>query len=208
MADGGRCGQGCDSTTTSPLTLYFPPGTYSVSRPITMYYYTQMVGDVLSVPTIKATANFQGMAVIDANPYADGGINWHTNQNNFFKSVTSFIIDLTAMPFTAGAGIHWQVAQATTLERITFNMRTDGGDANAQQGIFMDNGSGKCSYYPTCMRNRLISDVGGFMTDLVFVSDFDSCMIIPVLGIFILKHFALDTPAWRFTTYAKCGTDF
>jgi glucan 1,3-beta-glucosidase len=37
------------------------------------------------------------------------------------------------MPVGAGAGIHWQVAQATSLQNIVFNMRTDGGDANAQQ---------------------------------------------------------------------------
>ncbi|KAL2885192.1 Glucan 1,3-beta-glucosidase [Ceratocystis lukuohia] len=54
------------------------------------------------------------------------------------------------MPFSAGAGIHWQVAQATSLQNIEFNMRTDGGEENKQQGIFMDNGS------------------GGFMTDLTF----------------------------------------
>jgi glucan 1,3-beta-glucosidase len=54
------------------------------------------------------------------------------------------------MPAGVGAGIHWQVAQATSLQNIVFNMRTDGGTANAQQGIFMDNGS------------------GGFMTDLTF----------------------------------------
>jgi glucan 1,3-beta-glucosidase len=36
------------------------------------------------------------------------------------------------MPNTAGAGIHWQVAQATSLQNIVFNMRTDGGAANAQ----------------------------------------------------------------------------
>jgi glucan 1,3-beta-glucosidase len=54
------------------------------------------------------------------------------------------------MPVGVGAGIHWQVAQATSLQNIVFNMRTDGGTANKQLGIFMDNGS------------------GGFMTDLTF----------------------------------------
>lgn len=37
------------------------------------------------------------------------------------------------MPVGVGAGIHWQVAQATSLHNIVFNMRTDGGTANAQQ---------------------------------------------------------------------------
>lgn len=56
-----------------------------------------------------------------------------TNQNNFFRQIRNFNLDLTAMPFTAGAGIHWQVAQATSLQNIKFEMRTDGGTENAQQ---------------------------------------------------------------------------
>lgn len=77
---GSRCGQGCDSTTVTPALVYFPAGTYMVSAPLIQYYYTQFVGDATSLPTLKATAGFQGMAVIDADPYADGGINWYTNQ--------------------------------------------------------------------------------------------------------------------------------
>ncbi|TVY32460.1 Glucan 1,3-beta-glucosidase, partial [Lachnellula subtilissima] len=150
ITDGSRCGQGCDSSTTTPAIIYFPPGTYAISAPIVQLYYTQFIGDAVTVPTIKATAGFKGIALIDSDPYADGGANWYTNQNNFFRQVRNFIIDITAMPVGSGAGIHWQVAQATSLQNIVFNMRTDGGTANAQQGIFMDNGS------------------GGFMTDLTF----------------------------------------
>lgn len=49
---------------------------------------------------------------------------------------------MTAMDPTTGygAGIHWQVAQATSLQNIVFNMVV-GGRNNKQQGIFMDNGS-------------------------------------------------------------------
>ena len=57
---------------------------------------------------------------------------------------------MTAMPQGSGAGIHWQVGQATSLQNIRFEMVKGGGDANKQQGIFMDNGS------------------GGFMSDLTF----------------------------------------
>ena len=89
------------------------------------------------------------MAVIDADPYTDEGSNWYTNQNNFFRQIRNLVIDLTAMPPEVGAGIHWQVAQATSLQNIRFEM-VKGGDKNQQQGIFMDNGS------------------GGFMTDLTF----------------------------------------
>jgi glucan 1,3-beta-glucosidase len=44
--------------------------------------------------------------------------------------------------------IHWQVAQATSLQNIQFDMVVGGGTANKQQGIFMDNGSGKCLVSP------------------------------------------------------------
>lgn len=142
ISSGNRCGKGCDSTTITPAIIYFPPGTYMVSSPLKQHYYTHMVGDALNMPTLKATPGFTGMAVIDADPYEDGGINWFTNQNNFFRQIRNFNIDLTAMPLSAGAGIHWQVAQATSLQNIVFNMRTDGGAANRQLGIFMDNGSG------------------------------------------------------------------
>lgn len=150
IAAGNRCGYKCDSQTTTPAIIYFPPGTYAVSRPITPFYYTQLIGDAQELPVIKATANFEGMAVIDADPYDNTGTNWWVNQNNFFRQVRNFVIDITAQPQGVGAGIHWQVAQATSLQNIIFNMRKGGGEANQQKGIFMDNGS------------------GGFMTDLVF----------------------------------------
>jgi glucan 1,3-beta-glucosidase len=97
-----------------------------------MYYYTQLVGDAVSPPTIKGDASFSGMALIDADPYTNGQ-NWFTNQNNFFRQVRNFVIDTTAMPLSTGTGIHWQVAQATSLQNIVFNMRTDGGSANNHQ---------------------------------------------------------------------------
>ncbi|KAI9370088.1 pectate lyase superfamily protein-domain-containing protein [Aspergillus egyptiacus] len=150
ISTGDRCGLGCDSSTTKPAVVYFPPGTYLVSKPIIQYYYTQMVGDAIDLPVLKASADFTGMAVVDADPYTDDGSNWYTNQNNFFRAIRNFVVDLTAMPQSAGAGIHWQVGQATSLQNIRFEMIRGGGDANKQQGIFMDNGS------------------GGFMTDLVF----------------------------------------
>ncbi|GLA17146.1 hypothetical protein AnigIFM62618_004269 [Aspergillus niger] len=149
ISSGGRCGSGCDSSTTTPALVYFPAGTYVVSKPIVQYYYTQMVGDANDLPVLKAASSFSGMAVIDADPYDSSGSNWYTNQNNFFRAVRNFVIDLTAMPASSGAGIHWQVGQATSLQNIRFEM-VKGGSNNKQQGIFMDNGS------------------GGFMSDLTF----------------------------------------
>ncbi|KAF2735693.1 pectin lyase-like protein [Polyplosphaeria fusca] len=152
VSQGDRCGEGCDSSTTTPAIIYFPPGTYVVSAPIVQYYYTQFIGDANNLPVLKASASFKGMAIVDADPYIDGGngANWFTNQNNFYRQVRNFVLDVTDVPAgTATAGIHWQVGQATSLQNIRFEM-TKGGDNNQQQGIFMDNGS------------------GGFMTDLTF----------------------------------------
>ncbi|KAH8117300.1 exo-beta-1,3-glucanase [Phellopilus nigrolimitatus] len=152
MSSGNRCGNGnCDSTTTAPAIVYFPQGTYLVSTPIVAWYYTQMIGDARKPPTLLAAASFTGMAVIDADPYIPGasGAQWYINQNNFYRSVRNFVIDLTRMPATTSAtGLHWQVSQATSLMNIVVEMSTDA--ATAHQGIFMENGS------------------GGFMGDLVF----------------------------------------
>ncbi|KOS18472.1 Glucan 1 [Escovopsis weberi] len=150
ISSGQRCGQGCDSSTLSPALVYVPPGTYLVSAPIILYYYTHLIGDVNDIPVFKAAPGFSGMAVIDSDPYLPGGANWYTNQNNFFRHVRNLKIDLTAQPISTGTGIHWQVAQATSLQNIEFNMSPDKSNNNKQQGIFMDNGS------------------GGFMTDLTF----------------------------------------
>lgn len=108
---GNRCGLGCDSSTVTPAIVFFPAGTYIVKAPIIQYYYTQFIGDAINLPILKADPTFKGIAVIDSDPYTGGGANWYTNQNNFYRQIRNFVIDLTAMPASAGAGIHWQVAQ-------------------------------------------------------------------------------------------------
>ncbi|KAI2469271.1 glycoside hydrolase family 55 protein [Annulohypoxylon bovei var. microspora] len=148
-----RCALHCDSRTITPAIVYFPPGVYMVSQPINQTYYTQFIGDANDIPTIKAMPNFDGMAVIDGNPYDYGkhpAENWYVNQNNFFRQVRNFIIDIKDMPLNKGAGIHWQVAQATSLQNIVFEMNPDTSDDNLQKGLFIENGS------------------GGFMADLTF----------------------------------------
>ncbi|KAJ3287036.1 hypothetical protein HK104_008775, partial [Borealophlyctis nickersoniae] len=149
ISSGNRCGLGCDSATNSPALVYFPPGTYVISSPIVQYYFTQLVGDAVQLPVLKAAPGFKGMAVIDSNPYANTGNNWYTNQNNFFRQIRNFVIDTTGVPAgNAATGIHWQVAQATSLNNIVFRMSSAAGTVH--QGIWMENGS------------------GGFMSDLVF----------------------------------------
>ncbi|OAX38483.1 glycoside hydrolase family 55 protein [Rhizopogon vinicolor AM-OR11-026] len=152
MSSGGRCGGGsCESSTITPAIVYFPAGTYLVSSAIQTYYYTQMIGDAKNPPTFLASSSFNGFAVIDADPYIPNGwgAQWFTNQINFYRSVRNLIIDLRQIPASnAAIGLHWQVAQSTSLMNIVVEMSTESG--NNHQGIFMENGS------------------GGFMGDLVF----------------------------------------
>ncbi|KIK63573.1 glycoside hydrolase family 55 protein [Collybiopsis luxurians FD-317 M1] len=153
ISDGDRCGTGtCQSSTITPAVIYFPPGTYLVKNAITPYYMTQLLGDARNPPTLLADETFSDLAVIDADPYIPGGngAQWFANQNNFYRTVKNFVIDVRRVPATVsqGTGIHWQVAQATSLQNIIFYM-SDAPDT-AHQGIWMENGS------------------GGLMSDLVF----------------------------------------
>lgn len=150
ISAGSRCGDGtCPSSTLTPALVVFPAGTYLISSPIIAWYYTQLVGDAQNPPTLLAAANFSGIAVIDADVYGAGGVNWYINQDNFYREVRNFVIDLTRMPATSSAtGLHWQVSQATSLYNIRVEMST--ASNTAHQGIFMENGS------------------GGFFGDLIF----------------------------------------
>ncbi|CAA7267897.1 unnamed protein product [Cyclocybe aegerita] len=106
-----------------------------------------VVDDTVAINNAIALGNRCG-GVIDANPYIAGG-QYYINQNNFFRSVRNFIIDLRQVPSTnSGTGLHWQVSQATSLVNIVVEMST--APDTAHQGIFMENGS------------------GGFMGDLIF----------------------------------------
>ncbi|KAJ7899197.1 hypothetical protein B0H14DRAFT_2674032 [Mycena olivaceomarginata] len=42
ISDGGRYGQGCHSSTTTPAVVYFPDGTYRLTKPIVPFYVTSL----------------------------------------------------------------------------------------------------------------------------------------------------------------------
>lgn len=141
---GDRCGLGCDSRLSEAAIVYFPAGTYKMSKRAIMYYHTSMVGDANDLPILKATSEFDEIGLIDANVYLPYGFNWYQNQNNMWRQIRNFVIDITDVPPARScSGIHWQVAQATSLQNIVFNQApTRPGDGSQQKGVFMDNGSG------------------------------------------------------------------
>jgi glucan 1,3-beta-glucosidase len=148
ISAGGRCGDGCQSSTVTPAVIYFPQGTYLVSSPIIALYYSQLIGDAKNPPTILAAPTFDGFAVIDADPYSASG-QYYGATNNFFRAIRNFVLDIRQVPATrATFTIHWRVAQATSLMNIVFEMSA--AEATQHQGIWMEDGS------------------GGFVGDLVF----------------------------------------
>lgn len=138
--DGYRCDydRRCESETTTPATIYFPPGTYIVSTPLVMLYYTQFVGDATNLPVIKGTPDFFGIALLDSDPYLAYGVSWWQNQNNFWRQVRNFVLDMTDMPQTgAYHGLHWQVSQGTSVQNVIFNMATGNPNNTQQVGQFL-----------------------------------------------------------------------
>ncbi|KAM6526030.1 hypothetical protein FSOLCH5_002161 [Fusarium solani] len=153
ISDGARCGETCHSSTISPAVVYFPPGTYLVSGSIIQYYNTQFLGDPTNVPTILAASSFVGLGVFTSNKYVEDNVGWYLNTANFLRSIKNFKIDIRLTdPGAYVCAIHWQVAQASSLENIEFYMQYNSDiPGNTQQGIYMENGS------------------GGFLADLTFV---------------------------------------
>ncbi|KAK3331350.1 pectate lyase superfamily protein-domain-containing protein [Apodospora peruviana] len=151
ISSGNRCGgmTGCNGSTTTPAVVYFPGGTYLISKPIVDYYYTQIIGDPNDMPVIKASANFTvgALALLDADLYMHTGALEFRSTNVFYRQVRNMVFDTTAVPGVA-TGIHWPSAQATSIQNCVFKLSPRPADGHT--GIFIEEGS------------------GGIMNDLVF----------------------------------------
>lgn len=140
ISDGSRFSpESRRTSSTTPAIVYFPEGTYVISRPIIDYYFTQLVGNPNSRPVIKATAAFEGMGLIDGDQYQNDGNQGWTSTNVFFRQVRNFVLDLTDIPPNKGAtGIHWPTGQASSLYNIKIVMSSASGSQH--QGLFIENG--------------------------------------------------------------------
>ena len=144
ISDGGRCDlQTCASSTRTPATVYFPSGTYYISKEIPVSYYTNLIGNPRCLPILKATKNFTGNTFIQGR--ANGNF---PSANIFYRQIRNFIIDMTDlrydMPPINGTGsfpaIWWPTAQATSLQNIVFKMSEVPGTTHS--GVYMEDGSG------------------------------------------------------------------
>jgi len=101
--------------------------------------YTQLAGDALDWPTLKATSDFGANVVLDGFPQDDDGKRWNNDhaELNFHKSVRHLKIDVTAVPSnTAVTCVNWAVAQATSLNQMVFQMN----DNSQHLGVAMYGG--------------------------------------------------------------------
>lgn len=106
-----------------------------------------MIGDALDPPRIIAAPSFVGLGVFSTDEYVkDGGLGpdgnaleWYVNTARFYSQIRNFKMDITATAANASiAALHYQVAQATSLEHVEFIADS----STTQQAIFAENGSG------------------------------------------------------------------
>ena len=142
---GAMCGAGCYSTSTKMAVIYFPPGTYLVSGTIETYYGTQLIGDPNDRPVMVAGRNMGKMGIFSTNKYVGDGTcghdgldkEWYINTANFYRAIRNFIFDSTKVLPSANISVmHWQVAQAASLQNVEFRAQ------RGQKCIFAENGSG------------------------------------------------------------------
>ncbi|CAK7568439.1 MAG: hypothetical protein SEPTF4163_006429 [Sporothrix epigloea] len=142
IAYGNNCEQNCESSTTKGTFIYFPPGTYLISTPINAAYYSQLVGDHNDLPIIQTSPSFIGLGAIQTDVYIPNGYGaeWYVEQSNFYRQVRNLIIDIQGTTTGQVAGLHWQVAQATSLTNVYIQASTAAD--TTQMGMFTENGSG------------------------------------------------------------------
>lgn len=84
--------------------------------------------------------------MLSADEYTGGGTGtdgkdqqWYVNTANFYRQIRNIRIDITqTRPVQEVAGLHYQVAQATSLQ----NVELIASSGTSQRGIFAENGSG------------------------------------------------------------------
>lgn len=142
IAADGTCAPGkCTGSTKRPAVIYFPPGTYKVSSPIIINYYTQLIGNPCKKPTIKAASNFVGAWVLDSNQYQAGGVLGWQAVNVFWRQVANFAFELREVPSSQSIyAIHWPSSQATSLSNIEIFLKDGAGTKH--RGVFIEEGSG------------------------------------------------------------------
>jgi glucan 1,3-beta-glucosidase len=115
--DGGRNGN--LGTTTAPAVIYFPLGTYVVSRSIQNYVDTVIMGNPIDRPVIKAASRFANSTLlIGQDPNYSGLV-------GFYHEIKNLVFDTTAIPSKTITILSWSISQGCQVSNILFNMAPD-----------------------------------------------------------------------------------
>ncbi|KAK4101429.1 glycoside hydrolase family 55 protein, partial [Parathielavia hyrcaniae] len=115
--------------------VYFPPGTYLISTTIPLPFGTQVIGDAINRPLLKAAPGFVGLRVLSTNEYTGGGTGIDgLDQQYYLRNIRIDVRDTD--PLEKIACLHYQIAQATSMQNVELVA------GPAQTGIFAENGSG------------------------------------------------------------------
>ncbi|KAF7973095.1 hypothetical protein HWV62_16194 [Athelia sp. TMB] len=162
LTDGDGCANSaCSGSTIYPKVVFFPPGSYLVSRTLQISMYTQIIGDPTDTPTIFPASTFGANYVLDGFPNTNGAYwNGGNSPDNFYKSIRNLNIDTSKVaPNINVKCLNWAVAQATSLRYMTFTMVQNG----VHQGIDMQGTS-------VAANKDSNGGSGTFMGDLTFVN--------------------------------------
>ncbi|KAK4931428.1 hypothetical protein LTR49_002129 [Elasticomyces elasticus] len=136
ISNGGRVSGGLGSlgTTGQPALVYVPSGTYLISGTVQLFINTQIIGDALSFPTIKAPSGAaNGSVVVSGFDPGQG------STTNFYLGIRNLNIDTTAAATDNTIyALNWAVSQATNLINVNFKLAPNSNHV----GIEMDGGSG------------------------------------------------------------------
>lgn len=109
-----------------------------------MPFGTQVIGDANDRPILLGAPEFIGLGVLSADEYtgtqnADGSDGqWYVNTANFYRQIRNIVIDITETTTEGVACLHYQVAQATSLQNV--ELKANAG--TTQIGMYAENGSG------------------------------------------------------------------
>ncbi|KAG0653108.1 hypothetical protein D0Z07_0768 [Hyphodiscus hymeniophilus] len=144
--DGGRQNHN-GGTTGFPALVYFPSGTYMISTTVQMWLMTQIVGNAISRPVLKATSGFHSSFPIasGSNTKINLMLNgWDLTDGstvNFYIGVRNIVLDTTGFPASGQmTALNWGVSQGTSLYNVQINMP----NSSQHYGIEMLSNAGCC----------------------------------------------------------------
>lgn len=110
-------------TTGAPAVVYFPKGTYRITKKINSYIDTVIMGDPDNMPVLQADKAFPV-----AEKFLWNGHDTNVDSTiNFYIALKNVILDSTKVPAAQNITLlNWAVSQNVALANVIFNMAPGG----------------------------------------------------------------------------------